>query len=148
MRLSDAVTIDAPIAAVFDGWADLERSPEHQAATIDRTKLTEGPVAAGTRFSAVDQWPGRRVEFETAITVFERPTRIGARWDQPMNGSWVARFEDLSGRTRMDFETTIEPGGLLGVLALLMKLWAKRQLRGGLESFRSWVEASETVRSS
>jgi hypothetical protein len=44
-------------------------------------------------------------------------------------------------RTRMDFETTIEPSGLMGLFAPLMKPWARRQLRDGLDSFRSWVES-------
>jgi hypothetical protein len=43
----------------------------------------------------------------------------------------------------MSFETTIEPGGLMGMLSPLMKPWASRQLAEGLASFRTWVEASE-----
>ena len=140
MRLSRSTTINAPIKRVFDCWAALERSPEHQKPTIDRTKLTDGPVGEGTRYSAIDQWPGRKVSFEMEITRFDRPTVIGAHWEEPMSGSWVARFTEDGGKTEMAFETTIEPGGLMGMLAPLMKPWAARQLADGLSSFSAWVE--------
>lgn len=141
LRLSASVTVDDSIERVFDCWAALERSPEHQKPTIERTKLTDGPVGQGTRFSAVDQWPGRKVGFEMEITDFARPTLIGARWDEPMNGSWTARFEESEGATVMDFETTIEPTGIMGLFAPLMKGWAARQLGDGLASFKAWVES-------
>ena len=140
MHLSRLVMVGAPIEKVFDCWAALERSSEHQKPTIERRKLTDGPVGEGTRFSAVDQWPGRKVSFEMGITTFDRPHMIGAAWEEPMTGSWTATFDDSDGMTVMHFETTIEPTGLMGLLAPLMKPWANRQLREGLSSFASWVE--------
>lgn len=141
MRLSQSVTVSAPIDRVFDCWAALERAPEHQKPTIDRTKLTDGPVGLGTRYSAVDQWPGRKVSFEMELTAYERPSRIAARWDEPMNGTWDATFRSEGDGTVMDFETTIEPGGLMGLFAPLMKPWASRQLSSGMASFKAWVES-------
>ena len=141
MRLNGSVNVDAPVGVVFDGWAALERSPEDQKATIERSVLGAGPLGVGTRYRAVDQWPGRKVTFEMELTEYRRPTMIAASWEEPMNGSWVATFAENDGGTRMDFETTIEPGGLMGLLEPVMRPWAKRQLAEGLESFRRWVEA-------
>jgi uncharacterized protein YndB with AHSA1/START domain len=141
MRLASTITIDAPIERVFDCWAALERAPEHQKPTLARTKLTDGPVRSGTRYEAVDKWPGRRVRFEMEITVYERPTRIGAHWDEPMTGAWDTRLRSEGGATVMDFGTTIKPTGLMGLMAPLMKPWAARQLRSGMTSFKNWVES-------
>lgn len=146
MRLSDSVTIAAPIELVFDGWADLERSPEHQKATIERSRLTDGPLGAGTRFRAVDQWPGRKVTFDMELTDYQRPTLIAARWEEPMNGAWQARFAGEGSGTRMEFETTIEPTGVMGLLEPLIRPWAKRQLAEGLASFRDWIEHGDGAR--
>jgi hypothetical protein len=74
------------------------------------------------------------------ITEFQRPTLIAAQWDEPMSGSWTARFNESDAGPAMDFETIIEPGGIMGLLSPLMRPWANRQLGEGLESFRSWVE--------
>ena len=133
--------IDAPVERVFDYWAALERSPEHQKPTIDRTRLTDGPLGVGTQYSAIDQWPGRLVEFEMEITGFDRPFQMSARWDEPMDGTWNARFSSDGDRTVMVFETNIEPTGLMGLVAPLMKPWVRRQLAEGLASFGSWVES-------
>lgn len=141
MKLAAEVGIDCPIEQVFDCWAALERSPEHQKPTIDRTRLTDGPISVGTRYSATDQWPGRKVQFEMEITAYERPFRISARWDEPMNGSWEALLRSEGAGTVMEFVTTIEPSGLMGLLAPLMKPWAVRQMDQGLSSFKEWVEA-------
>lgn len=143
MRLSDSVTIAAPIEEVFDGWAALERSPEHQKPTIERTRLSDELVGVGTRYRAVDQWPGRKVTFEMEITEYARPSLISARWEEPMTGSWTARFTEEGVGTRMEFETTIEPTGLMGLLEPLMRPWARKQLANGLDSLRRWIESPE-----
>lgn len=140
MRLADSVTISAPIEETFDAWAALERSPEHQKPTIERTRLTDGALGRGTRYHAVDQWPGRKVSFEMEITEYARPSLISARWEEPMTGSWTARFTEDGATTRMDFETIIEPTGLMGLLEPLMRPWGRRTLATGLDSFRRWVE--------
>jgi uncharacterized protein YndB with AHSA1/START domain len=141
MRLQGSTHVAATPERVFDAWAALERSSEHQQATIERVRLGEGPLAVGSRFRAQDRWPGRTVTFEMRITEYERPARLAARWDDPMNGSWVARFAPDGDGTRMDFQTTIEPTGLMGLLEPLMRPWASRQLAGGLDSFRRWIES-------
>lgn len=143
MRLVDSVVVSAPIETVFDGWAALERSPEHQNPSIERTRLTDGDLGKGTRYRAVDQWPGRKVTFEMEITEFVPPAVISARWEEPMTGSWIARFTEDGAGTRMEFETTIDPTGLMGLIEPLMRPWARKQLSRGLESFRRWVESEK-----
>jgi uncharacterized protein YndB with AHSA1/START domain len=137
------VVISAPIEDVFNAWAALERSPEHQKPTIERTKLTDGPVRSGTRYHAVDQWPGRKVSFEMEITDYEPPHRLAAAWEDPMRGAWVASFSPNAEDTTMTFETTIEPTGVMGLLEPMMRPWARKTLSAGLDSFRSWVESGK-----
>jgi hypothetical protein len=85
------------------------------------------------------------VTFEMEITEYERPSRMAARWHEPMNGSWFATFTPDGVGTRMEFETTIEPTGLMGLLEPLMRPWARRQLAAGLDSFRRWVEGGRDL---
>ncbi len=145
MRLHGGTTVAAPPERVFDAWAAMERTPEHQKATIERTHLGDGPLEVGSRFRAQDRYPGRTVTFEMEITEYERPTRMATRWEQPLNGSWLATFTPEGEGTRMEFETTIEPSGLMGLLAPLMRPWAKRQMDAGLDSFRRWVESGQDL---
>jgi uncharacterized protein YndB with AHSA1/START domain len=144
VNLEETVVISATIEDTFDAWAALERSPEHQKPTLERTKLTQGPVGPGTRYHAVDRWPGRQVAFEMEITDYQRPYRLAAAWEDPMRGAWVATFSPDGDGTRMTFETTIEPTGIMGVFEPVMRSWARKTLASGLESFRSWVESGKS----
>lgn len=74
------VYINRPVGEVFARWADLGRAPEWAAAVIERRKLTEGPVGVGTKYRAVDQFLGRRIEFTLEITEYEPDRLMAGAW--------------------------------------------------------------------
>jgi uncharacterized protein YndB with AHSA1/START domain len=141
MRLSAQTHVDRSPAELFALWSDLERSVEYSAATIERRKVTTGPIGVGTRYHAVDRWPGRTVTFTVEVTAFEPPRRMVASWSEPMAGGWEARIEPAGGGANLTFTTLMEPSGLMGRLSPLMRPWAARQLRRFMADFRSWAEA-------
>lgn len=141
MRVAGEKLIALPVATVFELFSDIERSGEYSKPVIERRKLTDGPVAVGTKYHAVDQWPGRRVSFTVEIAEYESPGLLVAHWTEPMEGGWRARFSPDSGGTRLQFEATMQPGGILRFLSPVLQRWARRQTRSFLESFKSWAEA-------
>ena len=141
MRLSGRTSVARVPDEVFALWADLERSTEYSAATVERRKVTLGPVGVGTRYHAVDRWPGRTVTFTVEVTAFEPPRRMVASWSEPMTGGWEARFEATDGGTDLTFTTSMEPSGLMGLLSPLMRPWAARQLRRFMADFQRWADA-------
>ena len=143
MRVLGETTVALPTERTFHLFADLERSGEYSAPVIERSKVTDGPIAGGTRFHAVDQWPGRKVEFEVEITRFDPPHAISASWSDPMPGGWNATFADSDGQTRLEFEATMNPSGVMGLLAPMMGFWARRQTKKFLADFKSWAEAQQ-----
>jgi uncharacterized protein YndB with AHSA1/START domain len=140
MRLTGRTPVARPPQEVFALWADLERSPEYSSATIERRKVTSGPVSVGTRYHAVDRWPGRTMAFTVEVTAYEPPRRMAASWSEPMAGGWEAQFDPASGGTDLTFTTRIEASGLMGLLTPLMRPWASRQLRRFMVDFRRWAE--------
>jgi len=144
MRLTATTRINRSVNEVFALWADLTRSPEYSDASVERRKLTHGPVGVGTRYHAVDRWPGRTVEFTVEVTAFEPPGHMAAGWSGTMAGGWDARFSAAGGDTELTFSTRMEPAGLMGLLSPLMKPWAGRQLRRFMDDFRRWAEAQPT----
>jgi uncharacterized protein YndB with AHSA1/START domain len=145
MDVEGQVTVRRPIDQVFQGFADLERSGEYSAPVIERTKLTDGPMGVGTRFHALDRWPGRHVEFTVEITKFEPNRLVAASWSDPMPGGWEARFESVEGGARVIFQAKMSPKGIMGLLAPVMKPWARRQTREFLSRFKEWSEAQGTA---
>lgn len=141
MDVSGTVVVRRPIEEVFDAWMALERIPEWSDVVIERRKETDGPAGVGTRYHAVDRWPGRQVAFTVEITAYERPNRVAATWSEPMVGGWDAIFEEVDGGTEVRLESSMSPSGLLGLLGPLLRPWAARQARGFMADFRAWVES-------
>jgi uncharacterized protein YndB with AHSA1/START domain len=58
--IEDEFVIEQPIDAVFSHMADIEQRPRWVTPAQERQKITEGPVGRGTKFRAVDKYPGQR----------------------------------------------------------------------------------------
>lgn len=144
MRIDHNVDVTRPITEVFEYWADLERSPEWAAPVIERRKLTDGPVGVGTRYRAVDRFPGRTVTFELEITEFVPQERMAAVWFEPMGGGWTATFAETDGGTQVALSASVEPTGVMKLLSPLLAPWVRRQMGRDLAAFKARVESSAT----
>lgn len=142
MQLDATIVVERSVSEVFEYWADLERAPEWAAPVVERRKLTEGPVGVGTRFRAVDRFPGKDMEFDVEITAFEPDHRMAASVSPPMDGSWEARFREVTGGTELTLTADISPPGPLRVLAPVMGGWMKRAIIKDLRSFKRNLEAA------
>ena len=143
MEMRSEVVIGRPIADVFAGWAQIERFAEWWDPVVERRKLTDGPVAVGTQYAAVDRMPlGWRIESTLEITGFETNERIAGRLTGGASGvTWEARFEQPKGGTRFSLHTIAEPLGLKGILLRLMGGWFRRIDGQALERFKASQEA-------
>lgn len=142
MQLDVEVTVDRPVSEVFEYWADLENGPEWAAPVVERTKLTEGPVGVGTRYHAVDRFPGRDLVFEVEVVAFEPGRFMAAKVGEPMNGSWEARFTEATGSTELRLIADVSPPGPLKVFSPLMGGWMKRAIQKDLQAFKTRLEAT------
>jgi uncharacterized protein YndB with AHSA1/START domain len=140
VELTETLHIARPTADVFKAWSRVDRAGQHNPAVVERRKLTEGAIGKGSRFRAVDAWPGRDVTYYVEITAFERPQRIAATWSEPMSGGWDAIFEASGGGTEVRFHATLNPSGLSGLMIRLLMPWYRRQVRAFLEAFRDELE--------
>ncbi len=141
MELEATIVIDRPVGEVFALWSEVERYPEWFGMSIEREKLTEGPIGVGTKYRAVDNLPpGRRTEITLEITAYKPNELVAARLSEPINATWEARFQETGQGTRMTFHTVANPSGLQGLLAPLFVGWARRQLQVGLDRFKASLE--------
>jgi uncharacterized protein YndB with AHSA1/START domain len=117
-----------PVERVFPVMADIERRPEWVALALERTSLTDGPVGAGSRYRATDQYPGRRAEFVHEITAYEPNRLLGESWGGPLPGQMITRFVEDGASTKLIVSMEINPSGNLKFVAPLMKGWLVRAL--------------------
>ena len=141
MELEATTLIHKPIADVFARWSEIERYPEWFESTIERRKMTDGPIGVGTIYHAVEKLPpGRRVETTLEITGYKPNELVAARLSDPISATWEASFEEADDGTRMTFHMVAKPSGWQGLLAPLLAGWARRQLQTGLDRFKASVE--------
>ncbi len=141
MEFEATTLILKPIADVFARWSEVERYPEWFESTIERRKVTDGPIGVGTIYHAVEKLPpGRRVETTLEITSYGPNELVAARLSDPIGATWEARFEEAGDGTRMTFHMVAKPSGWRGLLAPLLAGWARRQLQTGLDRFKASLE--------
>jgi uncharacterized protein YndB with AHSA1/START domain len=141
LEVAGEVIVEKPIEEVFALFSDLEQSHYYSAPVLERTKITDGPVGAGTRYRARDKWPGREVEFTVEITRYSPPSELAATWSTPMQGGWRAEFREATPGTKLSFTASMIPSGLMALLTPVLRPWAKRQTRAFLADFKSWAES-------
>lgn len=144
MELTETIRVARPAEEVFDAWARIDRASRYNPAVVERRKLTDGAVGKGSRFRAVDRWPGRDVTYYVEITAYERPERIAATWSDPISGGWDAIFQRVGEGTEMRLHATLNPSGLTGSMIRLLMPWYRRQARAFLETFRDELEGRST----
>ena len=146
MELEASVVINKPPREVFALWSEAERYPEWFDMSLERRKITEGPMATGSKYHAVDKMPpGRRVESTLEITAYDPNGYVAATLSAPINASWEATFDEVSEGTSMTFKTVVRLSGLQALVAPLLQRWAKRQLQNGLNRFKAAAESLHTV---
>ncbi len=141
MTFDEEFVIDHPVDAVFSAMADIEQRPRWVTPAQERKKITEGPVGEGTKYYAVDKYPGRRAEFTQEITAYEPNRLLAESWGGPMAGTSETRFFDENGSTRVRMHMEMNPTGLLGLLAPLMKSWASRAIGKDIEKLEALIAA-------
>jgi uncharacterized protein YndB with AHSA1/START domain len=75
MRFVNSVEIERSVGVVFAYLADFEHVPEWNYAIEQTTKISEGPVDAGTTYRQVRKIP-RRAEESFEVTAFEPERRL------------------------------------------------------------------------
>ena len=109
---------------------------------LTRERLTEGPIGVGTRYRAVDQMPGRRIEFIEEVTVYEPNERASFALGEPVNGKVDARFHPIENNTRVDFSVAIKPTGLMGLLDPVLARPMRRRFGKDLANLKATLEAN------
>ena len=142
MKFHETLTVSAPADEVFRHWSDVEKYHEWADPVIERTKLTDGPIGVGTRFKCIDQWPGRKAEFEMEITEFDPEQRkLGAQWFKPMEGNWTSTISETEEGAFLEFDIEMKPPLIMRLLSPIMRRYAIKENAKFMNSFKQRVEA-------
>jgi polyketide cyclase/dehydrase/lipid transport protein len=95
---------------------------------LQSEKITDGPIAVGTRFRATARSGRRTVEMLIEVTECEMPRRFGSRTTMPsVDVDGGSTFEPAAGATRMIWSREVRPSGRLRLLGPVVARLGRHQ---------------------
>ena len=95
--VEESVVIARPPEEVFDYLAQADNLPVWDSSIVQAEQVGAGPVGVGTRWRGTSKILGRRFEWTTELTEFDRPRRSSSR-RTPGGPSYGARLRPPIGR--------------------------------------------------
>ena len=77
--IDESVTIQAPLAAVFDYLVDGENLPAWDSSISECVRIGPRPIEVGTRYRGASQIMGRRIEWTTEVVELVAGARAASR---------------------------------------------------------------------
>lgn len=140
-RVQGSLTIARPVDEVFAILADQRNEPRHNPRMASVTKLSEGPIGAGTRFAARVWIRGKALPVAIEYTRFEPPTLLGSRSvmkDAVSEG--LVRSDHTPEGTRFAWDWTVTVRGPARLAGPLIGIVGRRQERLIWEGLRRLIE--------
>jgi len=128
VKIEGSTVIAQPIEDVFDFVADERNEPKYNPRMLRAEKVTPGPIAEGTRWSATVTARGRPVEMTIDVTDYARPHRLGSATSMSaaeIRG--VLTFEPDAAGTRLRWSWELQPKGALKLLRPIVARIGTRQ---------------------
>lgn len=136
--------IDRPRDEVFDYFTDLDNATDWLPDVTRIEKLTDGPVAVGTRYREL-RWTSRgeaRIEME--VTAIEPPGQYSAAFNQGgYRATFNYTFSPDGGGTRIDMSCVVRAQGGRSLLAPMISWLMKRQDKHQLRNLKRAMEGEE-----
>lgn len=77
--IDESVTVQAPLAAVFDFLVDGRNLPAWDSSITECVRVGPGPIEVGTRFRGASKIMGRRIEWTTEVVELVAGVRAASR---------------------------------------------------------------------
>lgn len=128
VKIEGSTVIARSVEDVFDFVADQRNEPTYNPRMIRVQKLTPGPIAQGTRWSATVKSGKRAIDVEITVTDFSRPARLGSTTTMStaeIRGA--VAFAPHPAGTRMHWVWELRPKGPLKLLAPIIARLGRRR---------------------
>ena len=142
MRLEFTIDIHRPVADVFGVVGNLENDTKWQKAVTQVTKLSEGPIAAGTRFRHLVRVMGRPTPLDVEF-VHHVPNRhyLLSCATGPLTFSTDVRFDRTARGTRLVTLVAGNPTGLVRLAAITLSNHRRHEIEADLHNLKQMMEA-------
>jgi hypothetical protein len=134
-------TIARTITEVFDFGVDLRNELEWNPNVESMVKLTDGPVALGTRMSG--KW-SKSKQIELECTRFERPNHWTWVNGGPVDVTLSITLTEVEGGTRLDATFDAHPNGLFWLVFPIFIRMMRKEEAQNMVNLKAHLEADVT----
>lgn len=142
--VEETILIKRKPEEVFDFATDPANVPLYSSNLIEFEQTSPGPVQKGTTNRGVVKVAGKRIEWTSEITEFERGKRWASRSiTSPMAWQIEVKYEEDAGDTLVHWRQEADSyGGFFGKLAdpLVTRMYAK-DVKSNLEKLKELLES-------
>jgi polyketide cyclase/dehydrase/lipid transport protein len=140
VTFANTITIDRASADVFVYLSEFEKIPRWNYAIAETRKISEGPVAVGTRCRQIRTIPNRSEEY----IEFEPERALTIRGDiGPFSGDIAYLLEDMRGATVLKNTCTLRARGAAGLVAPLLTRQVRSAVAANLDVLRRLLERGQ-----
>ena len=149
LSTENTVTINRPIAEVFETATCLESCINWWTMIQDTKKITPGPTAVGTEYQHMGKFMGIGLETHPVVTMLEPPYQFAYHSETSSAIMDVEyRFESVDGGTKMTIKMVAEPVGNLVSKAMLPLVInaSSRQFHNDMLALKDMMESGVKVK--
>ncbi|PPA69774.1 SRPBCC family protein [Jeotgalibacillus proteolyticus] len=144
--LNQKIVIEKPIENVFNIAVNMENSPAIMDQVEEIKKLTDGPVAQGTKYEEIRNLGGRRVQ--SILEVVEYTPNASYAVSSEQNGVQITfryTFTPQGEHTLVTFDGTIQTKGLARSLfkGMIVRMISKEELFH-LQKLKTYIEKNDS----
>lgn len=143
--VEDSIHINREPKEVFDFGSDYENIAVIDSSQSDVEKLTDGPLAVGTRLKGVAKVLGRKIPWVAECVVLDAPNKLRMEAiEAPLSFAFDYLYEPSEGGTKVTYriETETGLGGVFGRFGdnMVVRTYSK-QVRANLETLKEIMES-------
>lgn len=145
-RIEGEILIERSVEDVFDFVADERNEPQYNPRMLRAEKITPGPTAIGTQFSAEMRTMGRTAEMTIEWTAYERPKRLASSTHlSTMEIDGTLTFDAVPGGTRMRWSWELKMRGLFKLIAPIIVRMGQHQEKTVWMNLKHLLEAQPAL---
>jgi uncharacterized protein YndB with AHSA1/START domain len=127
-KIEGSTVIARSVEDVFDFVADERNEPKYNARMVRVDKMTPGPIANGTCWSATVESRGRPVDMDIEVIEYARPSRLASitrMSTAEIHGALT--FQPDPGGTRMRWSWQVQPKGVFRLMGPVIARLGRQQ---------------------
>ena len=140
IRHETTIQINCPVESAFAFVANSDNFKKWQTDVEEHVKLTDGPLALGSRFREVRQFGGSSIQIQGEVTVFEHNKRFVTQTTSMPQVTMSYDFVSEGTRTHMHYAFAMKTSGMMALMEPIITSSIRQLTTSNLDKLKVLLE--------